>query len=406
MKRIWFIAIKDLQQNLRERSTFLFLLIMPVLFTLLFGVAFGGLWAGKPDRRPVLGLVDQDGSLLSRTLAQALSGSAEIRVEVIAAGDARLKDSAGLDQAVAQGKLAAALVIPAGWGESTLSGAGVPQGGSLKLHWTADPTQLEALKARAAVLAAAGRMQSAAALAARPGDASSSGAVTSDALTAALQAWQNPPVSLVESARPFQADDAALLKMSQTGPGMMLQFAFAGLLTAAQVLVNERKSRCLPRLLTTAVSRVEILLGHYLALFVLILAQLLLLIGFGQILLGLNYMRLPLGTLALALAFAACVAALGVLIGALARSDQQAILFALVPMMVFAALGGAWMPLEATGAAFQAVGRLTPLAWGMDGFKTILTSHLGLSHLALPVAALLGFAVLFGGLAAWKFRTE
>ena len=37
MIRILDIAAKDLRQLIRERNTFLFLLIMPVIFTLLFG---------------------------------------------------------------------------------------------------------------------------------------------------------------------------------------------------------------------------------------------------------------------------------------------------------------------------------------------------------------------------------
>ena len=43
---------------------------------------------------------------------------------------------------------------------------------------------------------------------------------------------------------------------------MMLQFGLAGLISAAQVLVSERKSRCLQRLLTTPLQRYQILLGH------------------------------------------------------------------------------------------------------------------------------------------------
>ena len=42
MNRIFDITLKDLMQILRNRMTFLFLLIMPVAFTLLFGLAFGG----------------------------------------------------------------------------------------------------------------------------------------------------------------------------------------------------------------------------------------------------------------------------------------------------------------------------------------------------------------------------
>ena len=71
---------------------------------------------------------------------------------------------------------------------------------------------------------------------------------------------------------------------------MMLQFAIAGLLTCAQVIVAERKSRCLQRLLTTATSRVEILLGHYLSIFALVFTQFIILIVFGQLVLKLDYL--------------------------------------------------------------------------------------------------------------------
>ncbi len=70
--------------------------------------------------------------------------------------------------------------------------------------------------------------------------------------------------------------------LAHTAPGMMLQFAIAGLLTAAQVIVAERKSRTLQRLLTTATSRVHIVLGHYLAIFILIFTQFIILILFAQ----------------------------------------------------------------------------------------------------------------------------
>ena len=39
MNRIFDITLKDLMQILRDRKTLLFLLIMPIAFTLLFGLA-------------------------------------------------------------------------------------------------------------------------------------------------------------------------------------------------------------------------------------------------------------------------------------------------------------------------------------------------------------------------------
>jgi ABC-2 type transport system permease protein len=73
-------------------------------------------------------------------------------------------------------------------------------------------------------------------------------------------------------------------------------------------------------------------------------------------------------------------------------------------MFVLSGLGGAWVPLEITGATFQAIGHMSPVAWAMDGFKNISIRGLGLEAAWLPAAALAGYAVLFFAIAAWRFR--
>jgi ABC-2 type transport system permease protein len=193
------------------------------------------------------------------------------------------------------------------------------------------------------------------------------------------------------------------MSLAQSSPAMMIQFAIAGLLTAATVIVNERKTRSLQRLLTTSTSRLQILLGHYLAIFTLIFVQFLLLMLFGQ-LLHVDYLRVPLATLLVALLTAVCIAAMGLLIGVLAKSDEQAVVFSLVPMFVLSGLGGAWVPLEYTGATFQAIGHVSPVAWALDGFKDIIARGLGFTSVLLPCAALFGYALFFFALALWRFQ--
>jgi ABC-type multidrug transport system permease subunit len=187
---------------------------------------------------------------------------------------------------------------------------------------------------------------------------------------------------------------------------MMLQFAIAGLLTSAQIIVTERKSRALQRLFTTSTRRIHILLGHYLAIFLVTFSQFIILLVFGQFILKVNYLRDPTDTLITAISSAACIAAMGVLIGSLAASEEQAIIFALVPMFVFAGLGGAWVPLEVTGPTFQTIGHLSPIAWAMDGFKNVSVRGFGIESVLLPSAALIGYALLFFLLAAWRFQVS
>jgi ABC-2 type transport system permease protein len=170
--------------------------------------------------------------------------------------------------------------------------------------------------------------------------------------------------------------------------------------------VLERKSRSLHRLLTTAISRVEIILGHYLTMFVMIFLQLALLVGFGQLALGLDYAREPVATLLLAVTMSLWTASLGLLIGVLAKTEEQAIIFSMIPMFILSALGGAWMPLEVTGEAFQTIGHLLPTAWAMDGIQNIIVRGLGLESVLLPAGIMLVYAVALFALGAWRFKFE
>ena len=134
--------------------------------------------------------------------------------------------------------------------------------------------------------------------------------------------------------------------------------------------------------------------------------QLMVLAVFGQVFLGLKYFSSPAATLLLIVASALVNGALGLLIGALAKSSDTAVVFALVPMFIFAGLGGAWVPLEFANKTVQIVSRFTPVAWMMSGFKDILARGAGIEAIWLPVVVLLGFAALFFSLGAWRFKFE
>jgi ABC-2 type transport system permease protein len=392
MNRILDLSLNDIAQVLRDKLSFLFLLIMPVAFTLMFAFAFGGL-GGKTGSTTVLnvGVIDQDRTPASAGLVSLLGS--DIKVQSATA----LNE---LNDAVTGSKLAAGIVIPSGYGASLSLGQ---QAAVLQIITA--PTGSAGLIVRSAVDTAARRVDAAAAAAAAT--AGNGAPEYQKAFTLALGAWKTAPVTLkTATISAAEKKGGSTLPSEQTAPAMMLQFGMAGLITAAQVVVSERKSRCLQRLITTSMRRWQILLGHFLAMFAIIFGQFILLIGFGQLALGLNYLAQPLATLLMAAASALFIAGLGLLIGALAKTDDQAVLFSMIPMFLFSGLGGAWVPLASTGKTFQLVGHFTPVAWAMDGFQAILTQGLGLGAVALPALILLGYAALFGGLAVWRFKFE
>lgn len=404
--RILDLAFKDWKQLVRDWKSAVFLVVMPIAFTLLFGFVFSGA-GGEEDPRLPVGFVDQDNSVVSSHLYELLATSDAIRLEP--------RDEAGteaLSEEVSGGDLAAAVIVPAGYGQEALASQAVPG-----LTLLVDPGSEGGRAAESAIQAAALRLisavqaarMSAGLLEAAEGQADDR--FVEGALDQAIQAWQEPPLDVAvrtsaAAASREQESETEANPFAHSSAGIMVQFAMAGLMGAGTIMVLERTSGALSRLLTTAISRLEIILGHYLAMFGMILAQLLLLILFGQLLLGVPYLHAPLGTAIMAVTTAIWSASLGLLVGVFARTEDQVIMMALIVMLLLSGLGGAWMPLEFTSETFQTVGHLTPVAWAVDGFENLVIRGLGLASVWVPAAVLLGYAAVFFAVAVWRFRFE
>jgi ABC-type multidrug transport system permease subunit len=396
MIRIFDITLKDLLQLVRDYKTFMFLLAMPIAFTLLFGYAFGGFSRDVSDDRLPLGYLDEDHTWLSRELHSLL-----VRSEVVRLAEDGTRSRAELARLVADGKLSAAVIVPHGYGQA------VGGDDAVRLTLIADTGTPAGITIEAEILSAANRLDGAVRTAAIVSDVAGDRAPFDYSFDQTLAAWDDPPIAVTElTSTAVKKSSNQAEALAHTSPGMMLQFSIAGLVTAAQVIVAERKSRALQRLLTTSARRLHILLGHYVAIFVMILAQFCLLIAFGQVLLKVDYLRAPVAILLVAVSAALCIAGLGLLIGILAKSEEQAATFSIIPMFVLSGLGGAWVPLEVTGPTFQVIGHFTPLAWAMDGLENIVLRGLGFQSVLIPAAALLGYAALFVGLAGWRLQVS
>ncbi len=393
MIRILDITRKDLMQLLRDAKTFMFLLIMPVIFTLLFGYAFGGFSSAESDSRLPVGYISQDDHWLTDSLHDLLTASEVIRLD-----ENIFLSPSDLEKQVAEGDLAAVILVPDGYGRALLKDK------TARLVVVADTNASTWTTIEAELLTLASRLDGAVRTATIIEQLDLEGLPFDYAFERSLSAWEEPPIAINETTSLAVKKTSNESSLAHTAPGMMLQFAIAGLLTAAQVIVAERKTRTLQRLLTTATNRVHIVLGHYLAIFLLIFTQFVILILFAQLVLKVDYLRLPAATLLVAFSAALCISALGLLIGILARTEEQAIMFSLIPMFVFAGLGGAWVPLEVTGPTFQMIGHLSPVAWGLDGFENIVARGLGPGSVLLPSAALIGYAAVFFVLAVYRFR--
>ena len=398
--RILDLALKDLSQMFRDKRVLLFLVAMPIVFTIFMGFAYrSGAGDGAPtDNRVSLGWVNGDpGGLISQQLLEMLSKSDSLKVVELG--------SEAADDAVRKGEVSGALVVPAGYSKQAMAGKVAQLTLLADTNSAQGQTLFQTLRSSVTQLMSSVEIaRSSAELTGKAEDASEQQA----AFQAASQAWAETDsaalvtveMAVAENNQDWYGDNP----YNQASPGILVMFAIFGLVTSGQILVQERKTRTLQRMMSTSLHAWEIVAGHVLAMFAVVFIQVALLVIFGQLALGVNYGREPLGVLLVSVALGLWIAAMGLLIGVLVKDDSQVVLFSLMAMFIFSAMGGTWFPLETSSGAFAFIGKLMPSAWAMRGYQNILMRGQGLESAWLPVLVLLAYALGFFALAVWRFR--
>ena len=111
MRLAAILARKDLLETARDRLSFIFILIMPLAFTLFFGLLFG---AGSAADKLPLAVWDADGGDAAKQLVARLDDSPVVRV-VVKTGD-------DLEQWMADDRAAAGLIVPEGYSAAVAAG--------------------------------------------------------------------------------------------------------------------------------------------------------------------------------------------------------------------------------------------------------------------------------------------
>lgn len=406
--RVLDIALKDLLQIIRDRKSAIFLLAMPVVFTLFFGFVLADP-GGDADQRIPVGVVNQDGTGLVADAFQTVLGASE----VVRAVPLELAEGGSVDPLMAKQNLAGVVIIPAGYSQGFYEGRQpdletVLDSSSMNGTTVQNELQTAVLRVLGAVEAAQISTEMVESRQPAQGEAEARTA-WEDAFTRAVAAWSNPPFQIQsEALTTMDANDEpqAATGFVQSSPGIMVQFAVFGLLLPGTVLVDERQKRVLHRLLTTPTSRAAVLAGHWLGFFLVSFLQMAVLVVIGQFAFGVGYLREPAATLSVMVAVALMASSLGLLLGVTAKKEEQVILYALIGMFVLSAMGGAWFPLEITGKTFSTIGHFLPSAWAMDGFQNIVLRGQGFGGILLPVGILLAYTAVFFAVAVWFFRRD
>jgi ABC-2 type transport system permease protein len=396
MRRAWQIASKELLQTRRDRLAALFTLVLPVIFTVVLGILFGG--AGQEGSRLPLGLADADGTPVARQLVERLQASPLLELKVMTASEA--------DTAVQDQKVAAALVIPAGFGAAVEAGRPAPlsfvrieTSNGAQSVWQAEQTAVSELNVSMLAAKTAAEQVSA-----------KTGHVLDDTLLSSAQSLADTqlatPVATVRVADAGSSTVRHAGGFDQSSSGALVNWVLFSLLTVATGLAWERRRGLLRRISSAGVSASEIIGGKMLAMVIITFLQQLLLILLGQLAFGVGYFRSPLALLMTMVSLSMLAASFGLLISSLFRSEQAVVATTVISAQLLAALAGAWFPLEVTSGSFSRVAHFLPTAWVMDSFHGIILKGWGAADVLAPMGIVWIWIVVLFALAVWRFRPE
>ena len=378
MHGTWFLAGYDLRLMLRQRETLLWTFVLPIVFFFFIGtIAGGGGVSGTPSPTTLLVENSSDGGFFAE---QILRRVRENNFHVVDA------DTGATPEAYRF-----VLTVPPATTDSVLAGHPVrlrfqSRGNGLSLDYAG-------LRLRRAIYTALGDLLL----------ADKEGPITEAALA---RATALPHALTLETRRAGRRHEIPS-GFSQAVPGTMVMFTLLIMLTSGAVLlVLEREEGLLRRLASAPMGRSQVLAGKWGARLGLGIIQ----IGFamlvGNLLFGVTWgPDLPMLLLVLLLYGGLC-AALGLLLGNLARTRRQAVGIGVLTSNVLAALGGCWWPIEVTSPTMQKVALFLPTGWTMDALHKLVHFGAGPSSVLVHAAGLAAATVivLWAGTRTFRYR--
>ena len=189
--------------------------------------------------------------------------------------------------------------------------------------------------------------------------------------------------------------------LAYMAPGMALLFLMYTVSYGGRSILAERSQGTLPRLLVSPTMASQVLGGKVLGIFLTGVAQVGILILASSMFFGVQWGDAA-GLVVLILAAVFGATGWGMLITALARSPAQVGSVGSAIMLIFGILGGSFINLEQMPPLVRTVSKITPNAWGLDGFTTLALGGT-LPNLVEPVSALLIMGALLFGVAVVIF---
>jgi len=382
------VAYKEFLHVVRDRRVLALLIVLPPVFTLIFGHAFE---VEEMRDAPAL-LINRDATpqaaeltevlLKNKTFAWREEPNTTTQTDLLGHG------------------VRAALAIPAGWGESLGNGA------PMKLQLYVDGADSNtASQLEGSIQQSLGNFQI------KQRDRMIEG-LPIEVFDLAEKLPPGVRKQFVSSMEPWGVESKVLYNpdtrfIEYVVPGvigLILQLITVTLM--ACTIARERESGTLYQLMVTSLRRSEIVIGKilpYLAISVLLITVIIVLTGWHFHVRFHNWPALA----AICFLFLLCSLGLGLLISTFSRTQTQAIQFSVFFLLPVFVLSGAFAPVEQLPGAIRYVSEIFPLTHFCRAFRLVNLYRAGWNYYVVDLAVLLAGAIItFVGAALLLRRIE
>jgi ABC-2 type transport system permease protein len=183
----------------------------------------------------------------------------------------------------------------------------------------------------------------------------------------------------------------SLTGVAYTAPANLILFLFINIVVSGAGLVTVRQLGIQRRILSTATSGWVMTLGDALGRMLLGLFQAAIILTVGAVIFGIHWG--PLGWVLATVGLSAVIAAaFALIVSAISRSAQQALIVGPAVMIVFGMLGGCLWPLAIVGDNLRALGHAFPPTWALDALLRLGLPAADGRSIATPLGVLGAFA--------------
>ncbi|MBN2240259.1 MAG: ABC transporter permease [Dehalococcoidales bacterium] len=348
--RIFELAVRNLKETYRDPLALGFLLGFPLVFMLLFGAIFSG---DSSASYPV-GVIDNDSSSLSKTFITEVLGTVETLDIQEYDTDSLARESLKL------GDLYAFIEIPAGFGQQVTS---IWNGlsGNITLDMTYDESDIQT----------AGQLIS--------------------VITAVTRSFARIEIPVDINANPIHIEND-IDYTDFMGPGIIVFGILIMIPTSARIIVRDKEKGFLSRLLTTPVRPADFILSYSLCLALIAVIQIILFMVLAN-LLGMDMVGNAFLAFFVFFLTALCSIGIGMIVGSVSKSENQAEPLCWLFSMPLAMLSGCWFSIEMLPSYLRNIASVFPYIHTIEAARGVITRGVGLEAIGTDFLFLALWAV-------------